>query len=197
MKGKALVVNREAWLTELAYLMEPLFRGYALAPYRVTCGWPSRNGTGLRKRTLGECHPRGASPDGIHEIFITPTLGKEDAIEVGGILCHEMAHVAAGTKAAHGKEFVRVCSHVGLTRGKPTQAMPGEGLEDHIADLIDTMGTKYPHVGMTLPSRKSTPREPGFSKMVCVCGGAVRVGRKWVEEGGVLVCACGQTMSED
>src|SRR5262245_3291211 len=118
--------NREGWLTEVASQVEPFFVGFKLDPYRVTCGWPSRNGLGRRMRRVGECHGSKSSKAGIHEIFISPLLDKP--LEVAGTLCHELAHAAAGIDAAHGKDFVKVCKHVGLTRGKPTSVMPGERL---------------------------------------------------------------------
>lgn len=193
-RSKDTTLNREAWLTELARLVEPLFKGYSLAPYRVTCGWPCRNGTGKRKRTLGECHPRASSPGGYHEIFISPLLGRDGQDEVAGVLCHEMAHIAAGTKAAHGKDFVKVCRHVGLTKGAPTVALPGEALEERLADLMDNMGEYYPHVGMQLPSGRAATRKSSSEKVFCACGQEVSVRRSFLEAGGVLVCGCGLEM---
>jgi hypothetical protein len=49
-------LNRESWLTELAKRVHPLYKGFAMAPYRLTCGWPCRMALGRRRRAIGECH---------------------------------------------------------------------------------------------------------------------------------------------
>jgi hypothetical protein len=94
-------MNREAWLNELAKLAVPVFSGYQLKPYRLTCGWPSKGGMGRRSRRVGECHSLESSKGGVHEIFISPLI--DESLEVGGTVLHELAHVAAGITAGHGK----------------------------------------------------------------------------------------------
>lgn len=181
-------MNREGWLTELAKKAEPLFKGFHLPDYRVTCGWPSRNAMGNKSRRIGECHGAKSSKGGVFELFISPTI--EKPLEVAGVLCHELAHVAAGIEAAHGKFFVRVCKTVGLTKGKPTQVMPGADLNDKLQKLIDPLGS-YPHSAI-VPVLK--PVKPSSTlSLECPCGCRVSMGKKWANEVGYPVCACGKT----
>ena len=69
-------MNREAWLTEVASRIVPLFRGVEVKPFRVTCGWPSVNGLGGRSRRIGECWYGKESADGVHNIFVSPVIDK-------------------------------------------------------------------------------------------------------------------------
>lgn len=145
-------LNREGWLTELAKTIEPLFQGFKFAPYRVTCGWPHKEAVS-RKRRIGECHypVRSLKEGGVHEIFISPLLDK--ALDVAGTLTHEMAHVLAGHKAGHGKGFVTVCRQVGLTKGKPTSAVPGAELTDKLASRIKRLGSYPTRPSFFLPEK--------------------------------------------
>jgi hypothetical protein len=201
-KGKGVVwspggrFNREEWLTCLAGMMLPLFKGYAVRPYRVTCGWPCKGGVSRKSPAVGECHSDKMSGDGVHEIFISPLLGRESVMDVAGTLCHELAHVAAGVKAGHGKQFKEVCLHVGLTRGPARFAGPGDRLEDRLADMVDRVGCKYPHAAMTFPQRKVRQKGKVFETMLCDgCEGKVSISKAWLGKGGVLYCGCGERMS--
>lgn len=183
-------MNREAWLTNLAEKMRPLFKGFALGRFRVTCGWPCKNPTGMKRR-IGECHGLKSSSDGTHEIFVSPLLAKPD--EVAGVLCHELAHVAAGIETAHGKGFVRVCRHVGLTRGRPTSVSPGERLAETLKKMTDGM-VPYPHGAMVLvPKAASKPKTT--QKLSCECGCSVTMPLKWLERSGAPTCGCGSEFS--
>jgi hypothetical protein len=171
---------REEWLNELARLVHPLFRTFPMKPYRLTCGWPCRFALGRRRRAVGECHALESSKAGFHEIFISPVL--ENPIEVAGTVCHEMGHVAAGIKAAHGKGFVKVCRHVGLTKGRPTSAAPGRRLEDHLRKVLDRLGA-YPHTAV-LPVLKPT-RPCTTVKLLCPdCACACSMSLKWLAAAG-------------
>ncbi len=75
-------MNREGWLTEVAKQMEPIFSGYKLPAYRVTCGWPCKNALGARTKRVGECHGVASSTGGNFELFISPLLA--DPLEVSG-----------------------------------------------------------------------------------------------------------------
>lgn len=184
-------LNREGWLTALAKATEPLFRGYRFAPYRVTCGWPCQSALSAGRRRYGECHSLRTSADGHHEIFITPLVAQ--SLEVAGILSHELAHVVAGTEAAHGRRFVAVCRHVGLTKGKPTSALPGDRLNDELLRLIESIGP-YPHAAIK-PILK--PKKASTSvTLECECGCRVTISRKWLADVGAPVCGCGGTMEE-
>lgn len=138
-----MMMNREAWLTELAFLIEKeVFCNYTLAPYRIACGFPSKGGAWRHGRRVGECHSLGSSQGNVHEIFISPVLA--NPLTVAGTVTHEMAHVAAGVAANHGKDFVRVCEHIGLTRGKPAGLMPGPELTEKLSQLLRRL-PNYPH----------------------------------------------------
>lgn len=179
--------NRESWLTELAKQIVPLFKGFKIDPWRITCGWPSVNGMGTKTRRVGECHGPKSSKGKIFELFISPTLEKPG--EVAGTVAHELAHVAAGIDAAHGKFFKRVCHQVGLTKGKPTQAMPGERLASILAGFAEKLGA-YPHSAIVPDLKTSNPSST--LSLECECGCRVSMGRKWADEVGYPVCACGK-----
>jgi hypothetical protein len=187
----AVSLNREAWLTEVAARIEPLFKGYVVAPYRVTCGWPATGALGLTARRVGECHGPKSSKGGLFEVFISPLL--DDSLEVAGTLAHEMAHVVAGIEAKHGKVFKEVCGRVGLTTGKATEAMPGKRLNEQIADVISQLGG-YPHLAMDpFRSRKICP--PSIFSLMCLdCGCRLTMSVKWMEIAGLPTCGCGGVM---
>lgn len=181
-------MNREAWLTQVAKLVEPVFSKFEIKPYRVSCGWPCRGGINPKRRVLGECHHQKSSGTGTHEIFISPYLAKP--IEVAGVICHELAHVAAGIEAAHGKQFITVCRYVGLTNGKPTQVMPGDSLNDRLSKIISGLG-EYPHSKLE-PVPKLTKVSVSSLSIECLeCGCRALMSVKWLESVGLPTCACG------
>lgn len=69
-----LVRNREHWLTDLAKKAEAEFKGFAIPPYRVTCGWPCKNATGSKGRRVGECHGPTSSKGGSSSYSSAPYL---------------------------------------------------------------------------------------------------------------------------
>lgn len=184
-------MNREQWLTELATRAEPMFRGFKLEPYRLTCGFPSKMALGLRKRRLGECHYPPAEAGGFHNIFVSPLL--DDPAEVAGTVVHEMVHVAAGANAGHAKGFVKVAKHVGLTKGKPTEAMPGDRLADALRRYVEAIGP-YPHVAIK-PVLKAVNVKPMVGVRCDVCEYSVRVPLAIFDKVGPPKCGCGTVMS--
>jgi hypothetical protein len=180
-------MNREGWLTTLAQQCEYLFKGFEIKPYRITCGWPSRMPLGRTRRAIGECHSHKTSKGGYHEIFISPLLDKP--VEVGGTVVHEMCHVVAGIDAKHGHGFVKVAKHVGLTKGKPTSAGPGQLLEDRLVKLVDALG-EYPHSGIK-PILKEVKPSGSISLECPECGCRCSMSFKWLEEAGLPICGCG------
>lgn len=186
------LLNREGWLTEAASLLAPLFPDELRnKPFRVTCGWPSIQGLGAKFRRVGECHAIENSKAGVHELFISPVL--DDPLDVAGTLAHELAHVAAGLKAAHGKEFVKICHYVGLTSGKPKSIMPGPLLNAKIKDLLKTL-PEYPHKAL-VPTAKEKGKSAGSVGLICTdvgCGCRVSIARKWLDAIPSLpTCGCG------
>ena len=184
-------MNREAWLNELGKQITPLFtagKAFPIKPFRVTCGWPCRHALGVKRRVLGQCFAaeNSSAPNGgIHELFISPLLDKP--LEVAGVLTHEIAHVAAGIKAGHGSWFVKVCKHVGLTKGKPTSVLPGEKLNEQLTKLLDKLGP-YPHQAM-IPSTVQTTKSPTSITLQCQsCECLIRITFSWIEKSGIPVC---------
>ena len=184
-------MNREAWLTELAAQVKPLFKGLAMSPYRITCGWPSSGGLALKNKVIGECHSNKSSTDGVYELFISPTI--DQPLQVGGVVCHEMAHISAGTEAKHGRKFVSVCKHVGLTKGKPTSIMPGDKLNEKLSKMIEKLGA-YPHKAMN-PYKLKPIKEKTQVRLYCQnkdgCDCSVVISVKLLEECGLPTCRCG------
>lgn len=187
--------NRESWLTEVAARAEPVFRGLKLPAYRLTCGWPHKEGlAGPGRRRLGECHASVTSTAGLHEIFVSPLL--DAPLEVAGVICHEMSHVAAGIDAGHGRRFVKVCKHVGLTRGKPTSAMPGERLAEFLTGVIAKVGP-YPHRRMNPVARVKQAGKKDITLACPNCGCKVRMTIRWLAEAGSPKCGCGTLFGAD
>lgn len=183
-------LNREGWLTELAKQVEPIFKGLPIAAYRITCGWPCQNALSLRKRRIGECHGVQSSKGKVNELFISPTI--DNPLEVAGVVCHELTHVVAGVEAAHKGKFVKLSKLIGLVKGKPTVAMPGERLNEKLEKIIKSLG-KYPHQAL-LPVARTKTKSSSVTKLVCSCGCFVTISNKWLEEVGPPTCACGNQM---
>lgn len=184
-------MNRESWLSAVAAEGAKLFTGYSLAPYRVTCGWPSTKAMSRRSRRIGECHPPSLSGDAVHEIFISPLL--DDPVDVAGTLMHELAHVAAGLKAGHGPGYVTVARHVGLTNGKPAHVGPGPALEKQLQEIIRGIGA-YPHKAMLLPPLRRKRGRSTASLECAKCGCRVTIALKWLTSVGAPKCGCGGAM---
>ena len=180
--------NREGWLTELADRLKPIFKDFRVGKFRVTCGWPCRNGVSGRNRRIGECHAPQSSADGYSELFISPVLDKP--IEVAGVLCHEMTHVVAGVEAAHGKGFVRVARHVGLTKGRPTSADMGPLLRERVGKIVEPLGP-YPHSKLT-PVPRVSVKTSSVRVLECDCGCRVTMSVKILDEHGPPTCPCGE-----
>lgn len=186
------VVNREQWLTDVAKQVEPVFHGFLVPPYRVTCGWPTRGAVSTRRRVVGQCHGAKSSSGGLYELFISPVLA--EPLEVAGTLCHELAHVAAGTEAGHGGKFVKVCRHVGLDKGKPTNVMPGDRLNDRLRKIIEVQGA-YPHSAIVPILKQVKVARPAVRLECEECGCKVSMSAKWYAEAGAPTCACGGVMA--
>ena len=181
--------NREAWLTEMGHCILPLFRGWDMGRFRVTCGWPSRGGTG-RRLILGQCFGAESSKAGFHEIFVSPLI--DGSLEAAGTVCHEMAHVAAGVEAQHGPRFMKVCRGVGLTDGKPSTAMPGDALNAVLRRHVLALG-EYPHDAIV--PRMKLVKPSADVRLGCPgCGCLVVMSGRWFTEVGAPTCACGTKM---
>lgn len=182
-------MNREAWLTEVSDRVKPVFKGFTLRPFRVTCGWPSSGALG---KTIGQCHYPPPDKDGFHDLFVSPLI--DQPVEAAGILVHEMVHVVAGHKAAHGKGFKRVALHIGLNKGKMTSASPGNRLKERLEKIVEEVGS-YPHTKIV--GRERPKKSPTMTKLECVdCEYKLSVSKKMLEEHGPPTCPCGKKFTE-
>ena len=144
---------------------------------KVSCGFPvgSRGG----KKIMGQCFAPSASKSGATEIFISPAL--DNALEVYGVLMHELCHAADGNIHGHGREFVSIAKSVGLT-GKATEMLPGDTLRFLLKDLIAKFLGEYPHASVDFSQRKK--QSTRMIKLVCpVTGYTVRTTQKWLDKG--------------
>lgn len=181
-KAKPLALDiREQWLDEAAArLAGELFEQYDAPEVRVSCGWPSKAATSVSKRRIGECWDSKASADGLHQIFISPTLDKaEDVLDV---LVHELIHAIVGVKEGHRSAFRAVAVKVGLT-GKMTATKAGPVLSAGLADLARELGD-YPHAKLN-PAKSGIKKQKGrLLKASCPeCDYTVRVTKSWADLG--------------
>lgn len=182
------VPYREQWLTELAKKSEKFFVNMKLPPYRLTCGWPLGGALSTKRRVLGQCFDSIVSVGGLHELFITPLLS--DPLEVAGVVMHEMAHVAAGVKAGHKGRFIKIIQQVGITKNKPTQALPGDRLNEWLQKILDRLGP-YPHTAMKPVTKDKTKDAKALTLECGSCDAKVRMSTKWLESAGAPTCGCG------
>lgn len=188
-------MNREQWLTEVAGRIVDLYRerGVTVGAHRLTCGWPCRNALGKRVRRIGECHAVESSKAGLSELFISPSI--DDPLQVAGTICHELIHVAVGVKQEHNSVFVEACRKVGLTKGRPTQVMPGKRLEPVLSRIVEAVGP-YPHAALEPVGIKKPKKDSPLVKLVCTCGCSFRVNSKWLVVG-MPACVCGAEMRRE
>ncbi len=188
--------TREDWLTKLTDALRPAFLeagGELPENIRVTCGWPSQGAKAKKNRRLAECWGPEASDDDHFEIFISPTL--DDAVEVGGILVHELAHAAVGVEAGHKAPFHRVAVAMGL-EGKMTATTSSEPLVQRLQSLTDKIGL-YPHAKLSFKKKKTQGTR--MIKVQCpdpACGYQVRTTQKWIDIG-LPTCFCGIKMEAE
>lgn len=174
-------MTREEWLNDLARaigrtIFEPA--GYPLPnALRVSVGFPSRGGTAVSNRRVGECWHADTSGDQSFEVFISPVLGT--ALQAAETLVHELIHAVLPADVRHGAEFRRLARTLGL-QGKPTATYAGMELA---AQLEGLYAEPYPHAELTprIPIRKQSTR---MHKAMCAeCGYTVRVARQWLTIG--------------
>lgn len=189
--------TREQWLLAGLELVKPEFTriGQKVPKrIRVSCGFPSKNPLGNKKRRIGECWADKASKGKFFEIFISPTLDKP--FDVLDTLVHEVVHAVVGLECGHKGEFRKVAKAVGLT-GKMSQASAGPELKERLYALLNELGD-YPHdelSKMTNGRKKDTCR---LLKAECPgCGYVIRVTRKWMEKAGLPTCPCGEEFTSD
>ncbi len=187
-------MNREQWLQSAVEKLRPFFLGKNLKvpELYVSCGFPSRNATGIKTRAIGECWDGLQSADKKPQLFISPLL-VETAGPMGVLatLVHELVHATIGCEAKHGPKFVKAMKSVGL-EGKPTSTTAGEDLVALLERITSELGV-YPHSELKLirERKKQTTR---MKKAVCGCddcGYTVRLTKKWMDEVGLPICPGG------
>lgn len=189
---RSKIADREEWLTRMTEMLRPLFAeiGHPLPKkIRLTCGFPSRGGLGVKKRTVGECWYPEASDDQTVEVSVSPMEDNED--NVCDILAHELCHAAGGRK--HGKKFKAIADAIGLLPPYPTTTASPE-LTVKLRKLHKQVGA-YPHAKLTYTKNKK-PDVCRLVKVVCPspdCGYTIRTTRKWIEVG-LPTCCCGEEM---
>src|SRR5688572_10729408 len=186
-------MNREAWLNAAVDKFRPFFLGQNLKvpDLYVSCGFPSRNATGTKKRAIGECWDGLQSADKKPQLFISPFL--VDPIQPGGVLAtlaHEIIHATIGCEAKHGAKFVAAMKKIGL-EGKPTATVAGELLIEKMKLITEELGA-YPHSELKLV-RERKVQTTRMKKVVCACDGCeftVRMSQKWIDVG-LPICPLG------
>jgi len=194
--------NRELWLLKATYPhLERLFKQRLAACntsvlkdakfpiVKISVGLPYGRGG---KKAIGQHWAPEASDDRKGTIFISPTI--DDAIEVLGVLVHELVHAVVGNEAKHGPAFRTVATAVGL-EGKMTATVAGAELVKELKAIVERIG-EYPHAKLNLamhPIKKQTTR---MIKMECPeCEYIARASRKVILELGAAICpGCGNAM---
>lgn len=185
--------NREAWLTELAFRLQPI-HGKKLPKIRVACAPPStRARAKAGKRRVGECWPAEHSKDGTFEIMISPV--EDDPVEVAETVLHECLHAMLPPGTGHKAPFARLAKSIGF-EGPPTQTPAGPELKAKLKEITDELGP-YPHAALDLSGRKKQGTR--LLKVCCPeCGYVIRVTNKWIEEAGYPICPqCNVEMGEE
>lgn len=189
LKKTVEIVNREHWLNEAAEEIKPIIEevtGIQMPPFRISCGWPSKGGLSVKRRTIGQCWDGYVSKSGHAELFISPVIG--DELEVAGTIAHELIHANIGTKHGHRAPFVRVMRAIGLT-GKPTATVPGQQFKEFADPILKKLGP-YPHAQL-VPNPNIKVQSTRLLKVVCPKSGyVIRVTRKWLDTTGAPLCPC-------
>lgn len=185
-------MNRETWLENATEHLSRILHTAAaieVPRVRVAAGWPSRGGTSLKKRVLGECWKPSVAKDGISQIFLNPMM--DDPIQILGTLTHELIHAWDKGEHGHRGPFVEAAKAVGLT--KPwTATSVGPDLKPLLVEVAETLG-EYPHSPLT-PSVQRAPQTTRMLKLTADCCGYIaRTTRKWIEFG-LPSCPCGNEM---
>jgi len=155
---------REEWLKAAVEYFRPHYTANKLEipTVHVSCGFPSTGGLSKR-RTRGECWKAICTSDGSRHIFVSPIEG--DALEVLGILSHEVLHSCLPDDAKHGKKFKEGMKLLGL-EGSPKTAMPGPQLRMIIEGIALKLGD-YPHTPLKPAEKKDRKTSKKIFKVFC------------------------------
>jgi hypothetical protein len=178
----------------------PLFDeiNVGLPAVRVSVGWPSRGGTGSKKRVIGQCWKTTVASDNVSQLFISPVLGG-DRLQMIGVLLHELVHASDDCESGHKGAFAKRARELGLV-GKLTATIvdPASDLGARLAGILDELG-EYPHAALSpFEMEKQRPKQgTRMIKLECPQDGyIVRTTRKWIEQG-LPRCPCGHELEGD
>ena len=146
-------MTREQYLNKMTIeLNDRVFKqhGYELniPKIKISCRYPSKNGTARKSKTLGECYHD--SLNGYNEIFINPCLA--DSVAVGDTLAHELIHAYDNCINGHKKPFRDIAKKIGL-EGKMTSTHAGEKLTETLQEIVKDIG-EYPHEELKFENKK-------------------------------------------
>lgn len=187
-----IYLTREQWLVAGIELLKPIFKEHKYSvpdKVRVSCGFPSKNALGLKKRRIGECWSDKASAGSHFEIFISPVL--KTPYEALDTLLHELIHATVGIDQGHKGEFKKCALAIGMA-GKMTCCGAGEQLKPRLEGILKKLG-KYPHDkldGMT-NGIKGKPAKGAIKAKCEACGYSITIGAKWARMG-MPICICGE-----
>lgn len=187
-------MTREEWLTDAVEWLKPMIvqagGNTFTRPVRISVSFASRS---PRKR-IGECWHCEASSDGSNQVFISPTM--DDALQVLGVVAHELIHASDNGASKHSGYFVKVMKAIGL-EGKPTATAPGDTFTRLVQPLLKQLG-KYPHAALDFSLNATKKQTTRMLKIVCDNHDEpyiLRASRKTLDIG-LPTCPCGETMQE-
>jgi hypothetical protein len=192
MQNEIKYHSRDVWLTvAVGLLNNDVFDEAGIqrlnANWRISCSWP---GGGSARKRVGECWPSGSSDDATREMFISPV--EDDAMEVLGIVAHEMIHAIDDCKHGHRGPFRKMALAIGL-EGKMTATKAGPELTKKLEIIANILGP-YPHAKLNLNDRKKQTTR--MIKMTCNnCGFIARASRRAIGHCGYPTCGCGNKMA--
>jgi len=188
--SKAAKLNREAWLrSAYALLRRKLIRE---CPEHVAVSWsfPSKGGTSAARRTIGECHYKGASAGGKIEgdrvVLISPML--REPSQLVETMLHEMVHVALPMGTGHRKQFSRLAARVGLVKPwTATKASPelAQRIRKEFLPALPAWPGGFLQIQTTQKNRQL--------KATCDCARIIRGSAKLFEAGPILCGLCEST----
>jgi hypothetical protein len=175
MKPNGAKINehdtRESWLRTATGELRPYFESCGLLVpnnIRFAIAFPS---TGRRGARIGECWHSSTSADGSFEIIIRADIA--DAVEVLGVLVHELLHAVLPPDAGHGKAYRDAALKIGL-EGKMRHAMPGQLLRGELVKLAETLGP-LPHARLNIAQGRDNkgpadrPKKQGTRMLKATC----------------------------
>lgn len=205
----ALHKTSQSWLAEAVEHITELYaktkedgEPVEVPPVVVNVGFGPR----LARRARGWCFPSKAAQDGVHQIYITPTLGPDDAMQILATLIHEIAHAIDDCEHGHTGRFRKLVEQMGLT-APFTSATAGEPLQEILKPILQTLGT-YPHSMLDLGETKVKKQSTRMIKVQCkqeleemiepgkvsTCGYNLRTTQTWLDVGIPYCPRCGEQM---